>query len=214
VGDVVSIGSYCGGGSRKGIIFYPKCYPNQLAVTVCTGWTRLSGDVARLKKIGYASEMGTDPLETHEAHKLAKAYFAAPAFKVGDRVVFKNNPAGCTYAIVRIDALGNIRLDSVVGGINPSKLELVTEPTFTGLYEERQKQWIKRHGLKVGSKVRLVRKFENSENGWNNGSDWESCFEKFLGKELTIFACERLDIVLSTSELGFDYFPYFALEPA
>jgi hypothetical protein len=41
-----------------------------------------------------------------------------------------------------------------------------SEPTFTGTYEERQKQWIKHHGLitgkKIGSKVRVVKSCKGS----------------------------------------------------
>ena len=82
------------------------------------------------------------------------------------------------------------------------------KPTFTGSYNERQKQWIDFHGLKVGDQVKVVRKFAKNEDGYI-GSSWDSG-DKTLrqGKIMTIQRIDSDRIALDSN-----YWPYFALEP-
>jgi hypothetical protein len=82
-------------------------------------------------------------------------------------------------------------------------------PTFTGSYAERQKQWIEHHGLKVGDKVRVVRKFKYCEDGFD-GTKWDLPDSKAVmqGRAYLIERVSSGHIILNGN-----YFPYFALEP-
>lgn len=81
------------------------------------------------------------------------------------------------------------------------------EPT----YKERQTEWLKETGLKVGDKVKIVRKANDHENGW--GTVWATLMNKYVGKTGVIddvdFECGIHVIVTS---LGW-WYPYFVLEP-
>ena len=81
------------------------------------------------------------------------------------------------------------------------------KPTFTGTYVERQAQWVKHHGLKVGSKVKVVREFKRGEGGFNS-SYWDSYKKRDLGNTLKIVKIEK-----GYFEVGMSFYPYFALEP-
>lgn len=78
-------------------------------------------------------------------------------------------------------------------------------------YAERQEKWIADNGIKVGDYVRVVRKADSHEDGWNNG--WVDDMDNWVGKVFKVnyfndSAGVRLvnDYSLSRS------FPYFALE--
>lgn len=97
---------------------------------------------------------------------------------------------------------------------NAENLKLA-QPQFTGDYEECQKQWIEHHGLKVGDKVRVVRKFKYKENGFSCG-DWDGNGDK-AGMQQGVYGVDYLG--RSSISVGGDdtngqwNFPYFALEP-
>jgi hypothetical protein len=88
------------------------------------------------------------------------------------------------------------------------------QPTFTGSYAERQAQWIEHHGLKVGDKVKVVRKFKGQEDGYSQcGWDFNAGKAEMMGKECTIGIISSNDIELIHDDNCGWYFPYFALEP-
>ena len=81
---------------------------------------------------------------------------------------------------------------------------------LTGSYAERQKQWLEHHGLKVGDKVKVVRKFEEDEDGYT-GYTFNN---RHLGQTAAILRISSLGVkidVLSNNDSK--YHPYFALEP-
>jgi hypothetical protein len=82
-----------------------------------------------------------------------------------------------------------------------------SKPTFTGSYEEQQKQWVEHHGLKVGSKVKVVRKAEDYEGGY--GHPYSEGKDKNIGDVSEITNIANGYICL----LGW-CFPYMVLEPA
>jgi hypothetical protein len=88
---------------------------------------------------------------------------------------------------------------------------LTEQPTFTGIYEERQKQWIKHHGLKVGDKVKITNKFSNKEGGCDIYSTIKK--DEIVGSEFQITRFDDRSIQLRTGAVGATWFPYFALEP-
>jgi hypothetical protein len=85
-----------------------------------------------------------------------------------------------------------------------------SKPTFTGTYEERQAQWVKHHGIEVGSKVKVVRKAEKGEQGWLK--DWADTQTVPLDRNYTMEIEVIHDCGIETYWCN-PYFPYFALEP-
>jgi hypothetical protein len=82
-------------------------------------------------------------------------------------------------------------------------------PTFTGSYAERQKQWIEYHGLKVGSEVKVVRKFKTHEDGCNCA--WFSPkYNDYKDSTVEIVCINSRELVVGNRRF---YTPYFALEP-
>jgi hypothetical protein len=86
-------------------------------------------------------------------------------------------------------------------------------PTFAGTYAERQQQWIDYHGVKVGDKVKAVRKTEEYQDGslcgaWNSGVTKANMF----GETCTIRGFQDRCVEVQGDVDWFGY-PYFALEP-
>ena len=79
-------------------------------------------------------------------------------------------------------------------------------------YEERQAEWMKANNIKVGDKVKVIRKCKSGENGWDD--TWLRIMDIAVGKVLKIIGEPRtLGILLEVE--GFSrgaYFPYFVLE--
>lgn len=87
-------------------------------------------------------------------------------------------------------------------------------PIFTGSYAERQAQWVAHHGIKEGSKVKVVRKFEKYEDGSNCGR-WDHANSKVLmqGQMCEVRFIKNLWIGLDAGEEDYWSLPYFVLEP-
>lgn len=79
-------------------------------------------------------------------------------------------------------------------------------PTFTGSYKERQKQWIEHHGLKVGDKVKVVRKFKDNEDGYYGSSR-----DHTVGKTGSIQFINRSGGFFVDGDVD-TFIPYFALK--
>ena len=80
------------------------------------------------------------------------------------------------------------------------------------IYNERQAEWVKANNIKVGDKVRVIRKAENNENGW--GDVWDCEYMDPLVNKV----CKIVDIY-DTRGMCIDCggniyycFPYFVLE--
>lgn len=89
------------------------------------------------------------------------------------------------------------------------------EPEFPATYAERQAQWVAHHGLKVGDKVRVVRKFEDDEGGCISVKwDFNQSKAAMQDKECEIHEIKDKRIRLWTKNNA-DWwdFPYFVLEP-
>lgn len=85
------------------------------------------------------------------------------------------------------------------------------EPTYT----ERQTKWIADNGIKVGDKVRIVRKADSYEDGWDN--TWGLNMDKAVGKVGTVsrisanFTEWGIEVDVPDVEPSLRY-PYFVLE--
>jgi len=90
-----------------------------------------------------------------------------------------------------------------------------SKPTFTGTYPERQAQAVKHYGWKVGSKVEVVRKFKDCEDGYGSMAwDGNSVKKSMQGGVYEIRHIRKTHIGLFTEGKD-DWwgFPCFALEP-
>jgi hypothetical protein len=85
-------------------------------------------------------------------------------------------------------------------------------------YAERQKEWIKKHNLKVGDKVKVLRRAENHKGGW--GTYWPCQIDDTVGKtyEVDTISDYSIRLRLNKESGGFSgyfdwWYPYFVLEP-
>ena len=73
-------------------------------------------------------------------------------------------------------------------------------------YAERQEAWVKKHGIKVGSKIKILRKAENCEVGWS--VCWVPPMDNTVGTTGTI-----INISIYAIQVGSWNYPYFVLKP-
>jgi len=85
------------------------------------------------------------------------------------------------------------------------------QPTFTGSYTACQQQWIEHHGLKVGDKVKVVREYENYEQGCSSVSIEGDA--DYVGKVVIITRITSTAIYVKMGDRA-NFFPYFVLESA
>ena len=78
-------------------------------------------------------------------------------------------------------------------------------------YEKRQAEWVKKHDVKVGDRVRLIRAASNEEDTWPNV--WPDKANEWVGKTLKVREISYVGIACYNPEAG-DWFgfPYFVLE--
>lgn len=74
-------------------------------------------------------------------------------------------------------------------------------------YADRQAAWVEANGVKVGTRVRVVRKAEDFEGGWP--MQWIGWMDRFIEQELDVVAFDEVGFLLGTGH----YVPYFILEP-
>lgn len=85
------------------------------------------------------------------------------------------------------------------------------EKEMKNSYEERQAEWIKKHDVKVGDHVRLVRAASTREDGWPNM--WPNTATRWVGKMLEVKGFNEGNIrCLNLEEKDWFDFPYFVLE--
>lgn len=78
------------------------------------------------------------------------------------------------------------------------------------IYTEKQKQWIKKHNIKVGDKVRIIRKTDPQENGWE--ISWESAMNNTIKKIGIITKISNRGIKISVENAIEWWYPYHVLE--
>lgn len=78
-------------------------------------------------------------------------------------------------------------------------------------YEERQAEWVKKHDVKAGDRVRLIRSASDEEGGWC--SMWPHTADGWIGNILRVKSIGDLYIVCYSPDAD-DWFgfPYFVLE--
>lgn len=86
-------------------------------------------------------------------------------------------------------------------------------PTNPEEYRAAQEKWLKDNGLKVGDKVRVVKKVEGYANGWTDV--WSGYMTKEVGKIGTIVRDEFSGGLVVNTGCGRNYrYPFFSLEKA
>ena len=78
-------------------------------------------------------------------------------------------------------------------------------------YEERQAEWVKKHDIKVGDHVLLIRAASSGEDAWPNV--WPCIADGWIGKILRVKDIGNLNIMCYNPDAD-DWFglPYFVLE--
>ena len=77
-------------------------------------------------------------------------------------------------------------------------------------YEERQAEWVKANNIKVGDKVKVIRKAKDYENGW--GNVWDDAMDSGVNEVNEVIDINNKDgIYLDLGDYNF-WFPYFVLE--
>ena len=78
-------------------------------------------------------------------------------------------------------------------------------------YKERQAEWVKKHDVKVGDRVRLIRAASDEEDAWPNV--WPCTADGWIGKILRVKDIGNLNIMCYNPDAD-DWFcfPYFVLE--
>ena len=78
-------------------------------------------------------------------------------------------------------------------------------------YEERQAEWVKENGIKIGDHVRLIRPASDGEGGWPNV--WPNMADGWIGNILRVkdIASQNILCYNPDADDWFD-FPYFVLE--
>lgn len=78
-------------------------------------------------------------------------------------------------------------------------------------YEERQAEWVKKHDVKVGDPVLLIRAASAGEVRWHNV--WPDKANGWVGKFLKVREIDEMGIACYNPEArDWFYFPYFVLE--
>jgi hypothetical protein len=178
------------------------------------------------------------PTTWDEAFVGLKAYFSStPAvIKVGDVVIFDYHDDKLTgilapdgdYAAYHTDGSEGSFGDHLVSNVTPTGQNISglvtwtdtlnalkglpkTEPDFSGSYAERQAQWIKHHGLEVGSKVRVTGPndmLKGSSAAYHSQEELDRC-----GTEGKIMSIDQTCIRIRLDSGGSWNMPYTVLEP-
>ena len=85
-----------------------------------------------------------------------------------------------------------------------------TEKTEKKSYEERQDEWLKANNIAGGDKVRIVRKAESYEDGWDN--NWPARMDDEVGKVGFVVEDNGDKGIVVDTENGHWSYPYFVLE--
>lgn len=215
VGDVVEMRkAACSMDPFKALLFKEFGEGKLQYVAESGTWGKFDGEARLIKKLGFSSfKVG----EYADACKALKAYFdgkqAEPdgsnelEYKVGDlvEVVGVSHGVGGDYIgevgeVEQFDSDGEPYLN--FKNRTTEILKLTDIRPLSGTYVERQAKWVEFYGLKVGDKVKVVRKFENWEAWSNHGSH-------DIGREVRV---KNLGTTYICSTSG-TFYPYFALEP-
>lgn len=156
----------------------------------------------------YLEEQAKCGLRVGDYARVASAPFLDSSGWQGGWDSIRNQAVGGVYPVHEIDGRG-VTLD--LGGFTYSfpfyVLEKVEQPEKEKSYAERQSEC----GLKVGDWVRVTRKAENGEAGWDG--DWYAVKDNSVGKVYRIEGLKYNGIVLRIFDDPREYlFPYFVLE--
>ncbi len=189
---------------------------------------------ADLRKIGEMDIQGVDGYA--EARPIAKAYFAEPekklepphwpvetepVYKVGDLVevvsVSVSASESLIGSIMKYRGLSDEGNETVVtddgreGYLSAEDLR-----PLQGTYAEKQAKAVEFYGWKVGSKVKVVRKFKENEDGYTRDGWDSSQGKKELQGEITVVGTifdDLIQLKIPNTHIRANC-PYFALEPA
>lgn len=216
VGDVVSFESTRTGGVQRAIVYQ---YGGSLASIDNSdfAWWDFVHNLESPRKVGETDVILDGGFDTSKLRLIAKAYFEREKaeFKAGELVEVARAIAdgeadwwansaegyiGDVFEISEVCSDGNVMVTS-----NKSKWPACILSPLSGSYAERQAKWVAFHGTKVGSKVKVVRKFEDFEAGCD--MSWVDCKLNTPMEILTVDDDSSLELDNGC------WYPYFVLEP-
>ncbi len=193
-----------------------------------SGWgtvnTTLMEVYHNLRKTGDAT-INLNGLSCSSASDEAKAYFAKQkseaspfdgdepdehTYKVGDLVEFCWFGDWKTVKVTGTEESTGIPYKLLFKNGEFHYGSLVNLRSLSGTYAERQAKAVEFYDIKVGSKVKVVRKFENREGGCDVDFREKACY---VGKVFSVTQIDSESIAISTNQVGQRFFPYFVLEP-
>lgn len=146
-----------------------------------------------------------------------------PRVEIGKEYYFGNNPSCLLRSISQLSAsegtlvMKDSAIESQSSPFMSSENEwfvcLIRKKEMT--YTERQAEWVKANNIKVGDKVKVIRKCETEENGW--GCTWnihvmDSAVDKVF-KIVNSHYQKGILLRIGIDDCWFDcWFPYFVLE--
>ena len=209
-------------GTFKGVVYMQSGYDNPCVTSefdhpgkyMMSEMTHES--IKSVAKIGFIESVPASKYSGMSGiEAITRAYFAQEQaepdgsneleYKDGDLVEVCNEWE--VRAIKEITAQGNYRTVRKCGETwvrRPSNIR-----PLSGTYAERQAKWVEFHGLKVGSKVKVIRGYEDDEDGCKAGRCQDG--DGFFGDTGTITSIEARYIGFRGDHSC--HHPYFALEP-
>ena len=90
------------------------------------------------------------------------------------------------------------------------------KPKVYTSYIENQREWIKKNNIKVGSKVKIIKKADSEENGW--GAYWNSFMDDSINEVGIVTTIDDksnnnigIQVYLENKD-NYYFYPYFVLE--
>jgi hypothetical protein len=121
-----------------------------------------------------------------------------------------NKLVGCTFDVVREEDTMYV---VVVGGkddclIRKSDCKVIEWEELS--YKERQEEWVKKHNLKAGDKLRVTQVANDRQDGWCNS--WEPWLAS-VGEVVEYIGIARSSGLYCRYDGYMSGYPFFALEP-
>lgn len=77
-------------------------------------------------------------------------------------------------------------------------------------YKEKQEQWIRENNIKIGDRVKIIKKSFNGNNGWN--VYWAMFMNSAINKTGIITNIDNEGIEIDVTNIGVWWFPYHVLK--
>lgn len=180
-----------------------KEYDVETVDSLTSEYVPVVGDVVEFEYAHLGTHIGVKgPGHTYAPYAGATLGATLGAFSLG----MMDN---CRFTGRHIDGVTADNVEEIAKGLRP----VDKEPVFVGTYAERQKQWIKHHGIKKGSEVVVTRFNEDNEDGSFACSHSQERVDSRAGGVARVVDINSRYIEIRHGDLGSWSMPYTVLEP-